>query len=84
MSVHYACSHYAFPSVLARYVCRCGRIHTQPVAVHAGKMPPGWHETGDLAGPPAPECPRCHEKTVARRKAGASAWNREPDQPELS
>jgi hypothetical protein len=71
MSVHYGCSYYAFPHVVARYTCRCGRIHTQLGAVHVSKLPPGWHETSDLAGPPEPECPRCHEKTVARRKASA-------------
>jgi len=35
--------------------------------VQVSKLPPGWHETGDLAGQPEAECPRCHEKTVARR-----------------
>jgi hypothetical protein len=72
MSVYYSRSYYAVPTVLARYVCRCGRIHTQNGAVHVSKLPPGWHETGDLAGPSEPECPRCHKKTVARRKAGVS------------
>jgi hypothetical protein len=69
MSVHYGCSLYAFPYVVARYVCRCGRIHTQHGAVHVSQLPPGWHS--DLAGQPEAECPRCHKKTVARRKAGA-------------
>jgi hypothetical protein len=71
MSVYYDCSYYAFPQVVAEYVCRCGRIHMQPGAVHVSKLPPGWHETSDLAEQPGPECPRCHKKTVARRKAGA-------------
>jgi hypothetical protein len=71
MSVHYGCSHYAVPYVVARYMCRCGRIHTQHGAVQVSKLPPGWQATSDLAGHPEPECPRCHEKTVARRKAGA-------------
>jgi hypothetical protein len=71
MSVHYGCSYHAFPYVEARYVCRCGRIHTQHGAVHVSKLPPGWHETSDLAGQPAPECPRCHEKTVARAERRA-------------
>jgi hypothetical protein len=71
MSVHYGSSHYAFPFVVARYVCRCGRIHTQHGAVRVSKLPPGWHETSELAGQPEPECPGCHKKTVARRRAGA-------------
>ena len=72
MSVYYGCSH-VFPYVVAQYVCRCGRIHTQHGAVQVSKPAPGWHETSDLAGQPEPECPRCHEKTVARRKAAASS-----------
>jgi hypothetical protein len=71
MSVYYGYSFYVCPSVLAEYVCRCGRVHTQQGAVQVIKLPPGWHETSDLAGQPEPECPRCHTKTVARRKAGA-------------
>ena len=71
MSVYYGYSCYANPYVVARYACRCGRIHTQHGAVHVSKLPPGWHETSDLAGQPEPECPRCHKKTVARRVAGA-------------
>jgi hypothetical protein len=71
MSVHYGYWCYASSNVVARYACRCGRIHTQHGAVHVSKLPPGWHETSDLAGQPEPECPRCHKKTVARRKAGA-------------
>jgi hypothetical protein len=71
MSVYYGCSYNVFPCVVARYACRCGRIHTQHGAVHVSKLPPGWHETSDLAGQPEPECPRCHKKTVARREAGA-------------
>jgi hypothetical protein len=71
MSVYYGCSFYALPYVVARYVCRCGRNHTQHGAVHVSKLPPGWHETDDLAGQPEPECLRCHEKTVARRQAKA-------------
>jgi hypothetical protein len=69
MSVYYGCSYYAFPYVMARYVCRCGRIHTQQGAVRVLKLPPGWHETSDLAGPPQPECPRCHKKSLALRAA---------------
>lgn len=72
MSVYYGGSHCAFPYVLARYACRCGRIHTQQGAVHVSKLPPGWHETSDLARQPEPECPSCHKKTVARRKAALS------------
>jgi hypothetical protein len=72
MSVYYGCSYYAFPYVVARYVCRCGRIHTQHGAVDVSKLPPGWHETSDLAAQPEPECPRCHEKTVARRRRALS------------
>jgi hypothetical protein len=74
MSVYYGGSHYAFPYVVARYACRCGRIHTQHGAVQVSKLPPGWHETSDLAGQPQPEpeCPSCHKKTVARRKAALS------------
>jgi hypothetical protein len=68
MSVYYDCSLYAFPYVVARYVCRCGRIRTQHGAVHVSKLPPNWHETSDPAGPPEPECPDCHKKTIARRK----------------
>ena len=70
--MYYGCGNYAFPSVVARYVCRCGRIHTQAGALHVSKLPPGWHETSDLAGQPEPECRRCHQKTVARRNARAS------------
>jgi hypothetical protein len=73
MSVHYGYSHYPLPYVLARYVCRCGRMHTQHGAVHASKLPPGWYETGDLAGQSEPECPDCHKKTVAGRKADAKS-----------
>jgi hypothetical protein len=72
MSVHYGCSYYAFPNVVARYVCRCGRFHTQVGAVRVGKLPPGWHETSDLAGVPEPECPRCHKKALARGTAAVS------------
>jgi hypothetical protein len=72
MSVYYGYSCYASPVVVARYACRCGRIHTQHGAVHVSKLPPGWHETSDLAGQREPECPRCHKKTVARRMAGVS------------
>jgi hypothetical protein len=72
MSVHYGCSYYAVPTVVARYVCRCGRVHTQNGAMHVRKLPPGWHETSDLAGQSEPECARCHKKTVARRQAGLS------------
>jgi hypothetical protein len=71
VSVYYDRSCYAFPYVVARYVCRCGRIHTQQGAVQVSKLPPGWHETGRLAGQPEPECPRCHKKAIARRKATA-------------
>jgi hypothetical protein len=71
MSVYYGCSFYAVPSVVARHVCRCGRNRTQQGAVNVSKLPPGWHETNDLAGQPEPECLRCHEKTVARRQAKA-------------
>jgi hypothetical protein len=71
MSVYYSCSHYAFPYVVAQYSCRCGRIHTQDGAMHVSKLPTGWHETSDIAGHLEPECPRCHKKTVARRKADA-------------
>jgi hypothetical protein len=71
MSVYYGGSYYAVPHVVARYACRCGRLHTQQGAVSVSKLPPGWHETSDLAGQPEPECPRCHEKTVDRRNAGA-------------
>jgi hypothetical protein len=71
MSVYYGCSHYAFPQVVARYVCRCGRLHTQHGVVRVSKLPSGWHETSDLADEPATECPSCHKKTVARQEAGA-------------
>jgi hypothetical protein len=71
MSVYYGCSSYALPFVVARYVCRCGRIHTQHGAVQVSRLPPGWHEAGELTGQSGPECPRCHEKTVARRQARA-------------
>ena len=71
MSVYYGYSCYACPNVVARYACRCGRIHTQHGAVHVSKLPPGWDETSDLAGQPEPECPRCHEKTVARSETAA-------------
>jgi hypothetical protein len=71
MSVYYGCSYYALPSVVARYVCRCGRNHTQPDAVHVRELPPGWHEISDPAGHTEPECVNCHEKTVERRKAAA-------------
>jgi hypothetical protein len=72
MSVYHGCSYFAIPIVVARYACRCGRIHTQAGVVQVSKLPPGWHETSDLARQPEPECPRCHKKTVARRKTGAS------------
>jgi hypothetical protein len=72
MPVHYGCSYYAVPNVVARYVCRCGRSHTQVGAVRVSTLPPGWHEISDLAGEPEPECPRCHKKTLARRKAAVS------------
>jgi hypothetical protein len=71
MSVYYGASYYASPSVVARYVCRCGRIHTRLGAEQVSNLPPGWHETSRVAGQPEPECPRCHKKTVARRKVGA-------------
>jgi hypothetical protein len=67
MPVYYGCSH-VFPHVVAQYVCRCGRIHTQHGAVKVLKLPPGWHEPSDLPGQHEPECPHCHEETVARRK----------------
>ena len=70
MSVYYGCSHYAFPQVVARYVCRCGRLHTQHGAVPVSKLPPGW-ETRDVAKQPEPECATCHKETVARQEAGA-------------
>jgi len=73
MSVYYGYSCVACPNVVARYACRCGRIHTQHGAVQVSKLPPGWHETGDLAGQPEPECPRCHEKTIARRASHSTA-----------
>ena len=73
MSVYYGYSCSACPNVVARYACRCGRIHTQHGAVHVSKLPPGWDETSDLAGQPEPECPRCHEKTVARRASHSTA-----------
>jgi hypothetical protein len=69
MSVSYGTSYYPFPYVVARYLCRCGRLHTQQGAVYVRKLPPGWHEASDLAGQPEPECPSCHEKTVERRQA---------------
>ena len=68
MPVSYGCSYYAVPQVLAQYVCRCGRIHTQLGARQVSKLPLGWHETSDFAGQPEAECLRCHKKTVARRK----------------
>jgi hypothetical protein len=71
MSAYYGCLHSASPYVVARYVCRCGRIHTQHGALRVSKLPPGWHEAGDLAREPEPECARCHKKTVSRRNAGA-------------
>jgi hypothetical protein len=71
MPVYYGCS-YVFPYVEARYVCRCGRIHTQHGALHVSKLPAGWHETSDFAGQPEPECPGCHQKTVARQKAAVA------------
>jgi hypothetical protein len=71
VSVYYGSSSFVFPCVVARYECRCGRIHTQHGAVHASKLPRGWHETSDLTGLPEPECARCHEKTLARREADA-------------
>jgi hypothetical protein len=70
MSVYYGGSHYACPYVVALYVCRCGRIHTQDGALNVSKLPPGWHETSSSAGQPEPECSHCHEKTVARQKVG--------------
>jgi hypothetical protein len=71
MSVYYGYSCSASPYVVARYACRCGRNHMQHGAVQVSKLPPGWHETSDSAAQPEPECPRCHNKTVARRKASA-------------
>jgi hypothetical protein len=73
MSVYYGYWCYASPNVVARYACRCGRIHTQHGVVHVSKLPPGWDETSDLAGQPEPECPRCRKKTVARRAHHSSA-----------
>ena len=72
MSVYYGCSNYAFPQVVARYECRCGRIHTQHGAMRVSELPPGWHGTSGLAKQPEPECPNCHKKTVARREADPS------------
>jgi hypothetical protein len=69
MSVYYGCSQYVVPNVVALYVCRCGRVHTQEGAVHVSKLPPGWYETSEVRGEPEPECPRCHEKTVSRRES---------------
>jgi hypothetical protein len=71
MPVSYGCS-YPFPQVVALYVCRCGRTHTQHGAMRVSKLPPAWHETSDLAEQHEPECPGCHKKTVARQKAGAA------------
>jgi hypothetical protein len=71
MSVYYGYQNYAFPYVVARYACRCGRNHTQHGAADVSKLPRGWHETSELAGQPEPECPDCHKKTVARRQAAA-------------
>jgi hypothetical protein len=71
MSVYYGCCNYAVPSVVARYVCRCGREHTLPDPMQVRELPPGWHETSDRVGQPEPECVDCHEKTVERRKAAA-------------
>jgi hypothetical protein len=72
MSVYYGYSCcYASPHVVARYACRCGRIHTQHGAVRVSKLPPGWHETSDVLERPETECPSCHKKTVARREASA-------------
>ena len=77
MSVYYGYSScYPSPFVVARYACRCGRIHTQHGAVRVSQLPPGWHEAGDSAGQTEPECPTCHEKTVARRKADAELASR--------
>jgi hypothetical protein len=73
LSVYYGYWCYANPNVAARYACRCGRIHTQHGAVQVSQLPPGWQETSDLAGEPEPECPRCHEKTVARRASHSTA-----------
>ncbi len=61
MPMYYGCS-YVFPQVVAQYVCRCGCIHTQHGAVQVSKLPPGWHETSDLAGQHDSECPHCHKK----------------------
>jgi hypothetical protein len=72
MSVYYGYSYCVLPYVVARYECRCGRIHTQHGAVHVSKLPPGWHETSDLAEQPEPECPRCHMNTVARQTRALS------------
>jgi hypothetical protein len=72
MSVYYDCSFYGSPSVVALYVCRCGRIHTQAGPVRVSKLPPGWHETSDSARQPEPECPNCNKKTFARRKTAPS------------
>jgi hypothetical protein len=72
MSVYYGCSYYALPYVVARYVCRCGREHMQPGAMHVSELPPGWHETADSAGQAEPECVDCHEKTVERGRAAAA------------
>jgi hypothetical protein len=73
LSVYYGYWCYASPNVVGRYACRCGRIHTQHGAVQVSKLPPGWHETSDLAGQPEPECPRCHEKTAARHASLSTA-----------
>jgi hypothetical protein len=70
MSLYYECS-YPFPQVVALYVCRCGRTHTQHGVARVSKLPPAWHETSDLAEQPEPECPDCDKKTVARQKAVA-------------
>jgi hypothetical protein len=71
MSMYYGCSYYALPYVVARYVCRCGRDHTEHGALHVSELPRGWHETGDSSGRSEPECVDCHEKTVERRRAAA-------------
>jgi hypothetical protein len=71
MSVYYAGSCNAFPYVVARYACRCGRLHTQHGAVQVRELPPGWHETVDPTGDVEPECADCHEKTLDRQRARA-------------
>jgi len=70
MPVYYGSSScYPSPFVVARYACRCGRMHTRHGAVRVSKVPPGWYVTSDLAGQPEPECARCHKETVASDRA---------------